>query len=122
MIIKTSFCMTEEISSSTISFKEEMESRGIAFEILESIRASARAMLDVHQAAFKKLWFNPKATRAQIFAALGENGLHVLTRGGDMIGFLLGEHTGRPIASMQPEEYTPPQAYSVAPDGVVSIL
>ena len=93
----------------------------IAAEILENIRASARAMLDVHQAAFGKLWHNTSATPAEIFAALGPSGLSVLQRGGDMIGFLLGEHTGRPIVAMSEVEYMPPVAYSVAGDGTVTL-
>ncbi len=93
----------------------------IAAEILEDIRGSAVAMLDVHQAAFLKLWHNTLATPAEIFAALGSNGLGVLQRGGDMIGFLLGEHTGRPIASMTEAEYMPPVAYTVSQNGTVTL-
>lgn len=93
----------------------------IAAEILEDIRGSAVAMLDVHQAAFKKLWHNTQVSPAEIFAALGPAGLSVLNRGGDMVGFLLGQHTGRPIASMDEAEYMPPVAYSVGQDGSVTL-
>lgn len=93
----------------------------IASEILEDIRGSAVAMLDVDQAAFKKLWHNTQATPTEIFAALGSAGLSVLQRGGDMIGFLLGEHTGRPIAAMGEAEYMPPVSYTISQNGTVTL-
>jgi hypothetical protein len=54
-------------------------------------------------------------------AKIGPRALELFQRGGDAVAFVLGAHSGRPIASMSPEEYTPPVPYTIHEDGTITI-
>jgi len=91
--------------------------KAAALEILATIPRTGAAMLEGHRACFGLLWHNPNATPAEILAELGTDAAAVFQRGADLVEFLLTKG----IASMDPAEYTPPQAYTAHQDGTVTI-
>lgn len=92
-----------------------------ARQILQTMTMGAESLLSAHQKAYKLLWDSPDATPAMILEKLGARAAEAFVRGGDAVRFLLGADTGRPIAAMQPNEYEPPVAYTMHPDGTVTI-
>jgi hypothetical protein len=89
--------------------------------ILQAMSGGAEALLYSHQAAYRMMWKASDATPSQILEALGPRAAEVFVRGGDAVRFLLGVDTGRPIATMQPNEYEPPVPYTMHPDGTVTL-
>lgn len=92
-----------------------------AREILQRMASAAADLLGSHQEMYRRLWHSTDATPAEILAEIGTRGEEVFLRGGDVVGFLLGVGTGRPVATMSPAEYTPPGAYTIHSDGTVTL-
>jgi len=92
-----------------------------AREILQRMTTTAEMILQSHQWIFDRLWNSSDASPDAILAKIGTRGEELFERGGDTVRFLLGADTGRPIAVMQPSEYTPPIPYTVNPDGSVTL-
>lgn len=92
-----------------------------ANNILNSMSRLAKTLVDTHQQIYKETWHSTDATPQEIFNSLGSNGVNLLLRGGDLVVFLLGAQTGRPICIMDPAEYTPPVNYSVNVDGSITL-
>lgn len=91
--------------------------KAAALEILATIPRTGAAMLEGHRSCFGLLWSNPNATPAEILAELGTDAAAVFQRGADLVEFLITKG----IASMDPAEYTPPQAYTAHQDGTVTL-
>jgi hypothetical protein len=99
---------------------EEPDDRA-AREIRQRLKQAGVDFVESHQWCFERLWNSPDVTPQQILAKLGPAALDIFQRGGDAVAFILGATTGRPIASMEPEEYTPPVPYTANPDGTITI-
>lgn len=92
-----------------------------AREIRQRVTQAGIDFVNAHQWCFQRLWHSLDATPEQILAKLGTHALDIFQRGGDGVEFVLGVHNGRPIASMTPDEYTPPRPYTVHGDGTITI-
>jgi len=92
-----------------------------AREILQRMTQAGVDFVNAHQWCFERLWHSEDATPQQILAKIGPRALELFLRGRDGVDFATGVHNGRPIASMEPEEYTPPVAYTVHGDGTITI-
>lgn len=92
-----------------------------ARQILQTMTSGAESLLSAHQKAYRLLWESPDATPDSILEKLGKRAAEVFVRGGDTVRFLLGADTGRPVATMQPNEYQPPVPYTIHADGTVTI-
>lgn len=68
--------------------------------------------------AFNLFWRNDRATPAEIAAALGTNAENVFERHAATVAELLTLKPG----CIAPEDYTPPQAYTFANDGSMTLL
>lgn len=99
----------------------EAPAKRAAREILQRMSSAAADLLASHQEMYRRLWYSTDATPAEILAEIGTRGGEVFLRGGDVVGFLLGAGTGRPVASMETNEYTPPVAYTIHSDGTVTL-
>lgn len=92
-----------------------------AREILQRMTTTAEMILQSHQWIFQRLWDSSDATPDEILLKIGTRGQELFERGGDIVRFLLGADTGRPVASMQPDEYVPPLPYTVNQDGSITL-
>jgi hypothetical protein len=92
-----------------------------AREILQRMTQAGVDFVSSQQWCFDRLWKSPDATPQEILAKIGPRAIELFQRGGDAVAFVLGVHTGRPIASMEPSEYTPPVPYTVHPDGTITL-
>ena len=105
----------------TVEAPSEPADERAAREILQRMTQAGIDFVNAQQWCFQRLWHSPDATPQQILAKIGPRALEVFQRGGDAITFILGVHSGRPIASMTPDEYTPPLAYTVHQNGTITI-
>ena len=105
----------------TVEAPSEPADERAAREILQRMTQAGEDFVNAQQWCFERLWKSPDATPQQILAKIGPRALEVFQRGGDAITFILGVHSGRPIASMEPDEYTPPSAYTVHGDGTITL-
>lgn len=92
-----------------------------AISIQNNIARVAKFNIDMHQSIFKELWHSRDATPQEILDEIGTNGESIFLRGYDLVQFLLGVHSGRPICIMQPNEFMPPVEYTVNPDKSVTL-
>jgi hypothetical protein len=92
-----------------------------ANRILGQIHSSTEQLVDTQSSVYRTVWESPDATPQEIFDALGVDGERTLLWHQDLVDHLLGTHNGHPLVSMDPAEYTAPLAYTVAPDGKVTI-
>lgn len=92
-----------------------------AREILQRMTQAGVDFVNAQQWCFERLWKSPDATPQQILAKIGPRAVELFQRGGDAITFILGVHSGRPIATITPDEYTPPHAYTVHGDGTITL-
>lgn len=92
-----------------------------ARQIIQTMTQGAEALLAAHQRAYHMLWKSADATPARILEEMGKRAAEAFVRGGDTVGFLLGQHTGRPIAQMQASDYQPPVPYTIHEDGTVTL-
>ncbi len=99
----------------------ETPAKRIARQILQRTADCAAYMMSSHQEPYTWLWLSDEATPAEILAELGTQAREVFERGADIVGFLTGQHTGRPIAQMDESEYLPKQPVTVHDDGTVTI-
>ena len=105
----------------TVETPTEPADERAAREILQRMTQAGVDFVNAQQWCFDRLWKSPDATPQQILAKLGPRAVEVFQRGGDAITFILGVHNGRPIATMTPDEYTPPLAYTVHQNGTITI-
>lgn len=110
-----------EILLPTVDAPTEAPDERAAREILQRMTQAGVDFVDSHQWCFERLWHSSDATPQQILAKIGPRALELFQRGGDGVQFILGVHNGRPIASMEPEEYTPPLPYTAHQDGSITI-
>jgi hypothetical protein len=110
-----------EILLPTIDSPVEASDDRAAREILQRMTQAGVDFVNSQQWCFDRLWKSTDATPEQILAKIGPRALELFQRGGDAVAFVLGAHNGRPIASMSPEEYTPPVPYTVHGDGTITI-
>jgi hypothetical protein len=110
-----------EILLPTVDAPTEAADERAAREILQRMTQAGVEFINAQQWCFDRLWKSPDATPQQILAKIGPRALEVFQRGGDAITFILGVHSGRPIASMTPDEYTPPLPYTVHQNGTITI-
>jgi len=110
-----------EILLPTVDSPVEAADDRAAREILQRMTQAGVDFVSSQQWCFDRLWKSPDATPQEILAKVGPRALELFQRGGDAVAFVLGATTGRPIASMEPAEYTPPVAYTVHPDGTITI-
>ena len=105
----------------TVEAPTEPADERAAREILQRMTQAGVDFVNAQQWCFERLWKSSDATPQQILAKIGPRALEVFQRGGDAITFILGVHNGRPIATMEPEEYTPPSSYTVHGDGTITL-
>jgi len=105
----------------TVDSPVEASDDRAAREILQRMTQAGIDFVTAQQWCFERLWRSPDATPQQILAKIGPRALEVFQRGGDAITFILGVHSGRPIATMTPDEYTPPLSYTVHGDGTITL-
>jgi hypothetical protein len=105
----------------TVEAPTEAPDERAAREILQRMTQAGVDFVNAQQWCFERLWRSPDATPQQILAKIGPRALEVFQRGGDAITFILGVHSGRPIATMTPDEYVPPVSYSINQDGSVTL-
>ena len=105
----------------TVEAPTEPTDERAAREILQRMTQAGVDFVNAQQWCFERLWKSSDATPQQILAKIGPRALEVFQRGGDAITFILGVHNGRPIATMEPEEYTPPSSYTVHGDGTITL-
>lgn len=110
-----------EILLPSVEVPAEAADERAAREIRQRLTQAGVDFVNAHQWCFERLWHSTDAPPAQILAKLGPLALDIFLRGGDAVAFILGATTGRPIASMEPEEYTPPIAYTVHNDGSITL-
>ena len=92
-----------------------------AQSIQNSIARVAKFCIDAHQQIYKELWHSRDATPQEILDEIGTAGESVSLRGYDLIHFLLGANSGRPICQMDQNEYQPPVGYSVNQDKSITL-
>ena len=92
-----------------------------AQEILRRMESLSELFIDAHQTPFNLIWNNTNAPAAEVLEALGTRAGEVFDRGADLVAFLLGAHSGRPICQMEPSEYTPP-SYTRHSDGRITLV
>lgn len=105
----------------TVEAPTEAPDERAAREILQRMTQAGVDFVNAQQWCFDRLWKSPDATPQQILAKIGPRALEVFQRGGDAITFILGVHSGRPIARMTPDEYTPPLPYTVHQNGTITL-
>ena len=105
----------------TVETPTEPADERAAREILQRMTQAGVDFVNSHQWCFHRLWHSTDATPEQILAKIGTRALELFQRGGDGVAFALGVHNGRPIATMTPDEYTPPLAYTVHQNGTITI-
>ena len=105
----------------TVEVPTEPADERAAREILQRMTQAGIDFVNAQQWCFERLWKSPDATPQQILAKIGPRALELFQRGGDAITFILGVHSGRPIATMEPEEYTPTQPYTIHGDGTITL-
>jgi hypothetical protein len=110
-----------EILLPTVEVPTEAADERAAREILQRMTQAGVDFVNSQQWCFDRLWKSTDATPQQILAKIGPRALELFQRGGDAVAFVLGATTGRPIASMEPSEYTPPVPYTVHEDGTITI-
>jgi len=110
-----------EILLPTVDAPTEAPDERAAREILQRMTQAGVDFVSSQQWCFDRLWKSPDATPQEILAKIGPRALELFQRGGDAVAFVLGATTGRPIASMEPSEYTPPVPYTVHPDGTITL-
>lgn len=81
----------------------------------------AENLIRTHQIIFNKIWNNNDASPELILELLGSEAQDIFLRGSDLIDFILGVHNSRPIAEMNPSEYTPPLPIIFHENGSVTI-
>lgn len=99
----------------------ETPAKRIARQILQRKADCAAYIVSSHQEIFAWLYSSEGVPPADILAELGTNAREIFVRGADIVGFIIGQHTGRPIAQMEPHEYTPPIPITIHDDGTVTI-
>ena len=92
-----------------------------AQSIQNNIAKVAKFCVDMHQQIYKELWQSSNATPQEILDEIGTAGESVFLRGGDLVQFLLGANSGRPICQMDSSEYQPPVQYTVNPDKSITL-
>lgn len=110
-----------EILLPSVDAPTEAPDERAAREILQRMTQAGVDFVNSHQWCFQRLWYSPDATPEHILDKIGTRALELFQRGGDGVEFVLGVHNGRPIASMTPEEYTPPRPYTAHGDGTITI-
>ena len=105
----------------TVDSPVEASDDRAAREILQRMTQAGIDFVTSQQWCFDRLWKSPDATPQEILAKIGPRALELFQRGGDAVAFVLGATTGRPIASMEPSEYTPPVPYTINPDGTITL-
>lgn len=110
-----------EILLPTVEAPTEAPDERAAREILQRMTQAGIDFVESHQWCFQRLWNSPEVSPEEILAKIGSRALELFQRGGDGVAFVLGVHNGRPIATMAPEEYTPPRPYTVHQDGSITL-
>jgi hypothetical protein len=105
----------------TVDAPTEPPDERAAREILQRMTQAGVDFVNSQQWCFDRLWKSPDASAAQILAKIGPRAVELFLRGRDAVDFITGAHSGRPIASMEPSEYTPPVPYTAHPDGTITI-
>lgn len=99
----------------------ETPAKRIARQILQRKADCAAYIVSSHQEIFGWLWFSDDATPSEILTELNTQAREVFVRGGDVVAFITGAHTGRPIAQMEPNEYQPPVPITIHTNGTVTV-
>jgi hypothetical protein len=105
----------------TVEAPTEPADERAAREILQQMTQAGVDFVNSHQWCFQRLWHSTDATPEQILAKIGTRAVELFQRGGDGVEFVLGVHSGRPIATMTPDEYTPPLEYTAHADGTITL-
>ena len=105
----------------TVDAPTEPADERAAREILQRMTQAGVDFVNSQQWCFDRLWKSPDATPQEILAKIGPRAIELFLRGRDAVDFITGVHSERPIASMNPEEYTPRLPYTPHPDGTITI-
>ena len=76
-----------------------------------------RQLADATKRVFATMWHNPEVSRAEMAAALGTNAASAFATHAATVAYLLG----RDASLLSPEDYTPPQAYTLHEDGTLTL-
>ncbi len=93
-----------------------------ANELRKILHGTAQNLLQAHQNAYQLIWGNSQATPAEVLAALDTDAVEVFTRGSDLVDFLRGVHTQRPIAELSADEFAVPVPIHTHTDGRITLV